>query len=80
MRCGCPNCGAFMIHEELSESACVCPVCNYRCNACLGTGTAITREDLQKMRETEWFAPQFNGESDNDEPFSPEPPDVPKGF
>ena len=45
MRCGCPQCETFMVHEEDRQSACVCPQCGYKCNACLGTGTALTREE-----------------------------------
>lgn len=50
MRCGCPNCGAFMIHSE-RDNACVCPDCLYRCYACQGTGTALSREEVQALRE-----------------------------
>ena len=32
MRCGCPHCESFMVQEELSRSACVCPECGYRCD------------------------------------------------
>lgn len=50
MRCGCPECGAFMIHSE-SSNDCVCPDCLYRCHACQGTGTAISREEALHLRE-----------------------------
>ena len=50
MRCGCPHCGAFMIQAE-DGSVCACPDCGYQCNACLGTGTAISRRDAQALRE-----------------------------
>ena len=50
MRCGCPECGAFMIHSE-RDNACVCPDCLYRCYACQGTGTALTREEVLGMKE-----------------------------
>lgn len=50
MRCGCPNCGTFMIHSE-RDNACVCPDCLYRCYACQGTGTALSREEVQALRE-----------------------------
>ena len=50
MRCGCPQCGAFMIQSE-DGSVCVCPECDYRCNACLGTGTAISKLDAQAIRD-----------------------------
>ncbi len=81
MRCGCPHCGTFMIQEEESGEACVCPVCGYRCNACLGTGTVVSREELQKLRGTDWFTPQFDGAPDDaDEPPATEGPDAPEGF
>lgn len=50
MRCGCPECGTFMIHSE-RDNACVCPDCLYRCYACQGTGTALTREEVLGMKE-----------------------------
>lgn len=50
MRCGCPNCGTFMIHSE-RDNACVCPDCLYRCYACQGTGMALSREEVQALRE-----------------------------
>ena len=50
MRCGCPECGSFMIHAE-SDHACVCPECLYRCYACQGTGTALTREAVLGMKK-----------------------------
>ena len=50
MRCGCPNCGTFMIHSE-RDNACDCPECLYRCYACQGTGTALSREEVQALRE-----------------------------
>ncbi|MCE5342532.1 MAG: hypothetical protein LLF96_02950 [Eubacteriales bacterium] len=79
MRCGCPHCGAFMIQEEESRQACVCPACGYRCNACLGTGTAISREELSQLRGTEWFTPQFDGAAEEQSPLTPADPDDPAG-
>ena len=49
MRCSCPNCDAFMIHSE-RDNACVCPDCLYRCYACQGTGTALSREAVLAMK------------------------------
>ena len=69
-----------MVQEELNESACVCPNCGYRCNACLGTGTAITREQLQNLRNTDWFTPVYNGPADDEEAVTQEPPDAPEEF
>lgn len=67
MRCGCPHCEAYMIQSEADEQNCVCPECGYRCNACLGTSTVIGREQLQKLKETEWFTPSFNSPRNDDE-------------
>ena len=51
MRCGCPECGTFMVHEEGgSNISCVCPECMFRCSACLGTDSLITREDVERLR------------------------------
>ncbi len=66
MRCGCPNCGAFMVQAE--EAVCVCPDCGYRCDACLGTGTALSREELLSLRDTQWFTPSFTGGTEENEP------------
>ncbi|HNW85861.1 MAG TPA: hypothetical protein PKJ47_02835 [Candidatus Limiplasma sp.] len=66
MRCGCPHCETFMIQEELSRSACVCPNCGYRCDACLGTGTALSHEDLLKLKNTDWFSPNFDAQAEDD--------------
>ncbi len=38
-----------MIHSE-RDNACVCPECLYRCYACQGTGTALTREQILSLR------------------------------
>ena len=68
MRCGCPHCEAYMIQSETEHQACVCPDCGYRCNACLGTNTVITREMLSQLKDTDWFQPNFESPvSDEDE-------------
>ena len=60
MRCGCPHCKAYMVQSEAGGMACVCPSCGYRCNACLGTGTVLSRESLEAIRDTDWFTPRFD--------------------
>lgn len=50
MRCGCPECGTYMIQSEGSELGCVCPNCLYRCKACLGTNTVVSREDFLTLK------------------------------
>ncbi len=54
MRCGCPVCGQFMVHEESGEHlGCVCPACLYRCSACLGTNSMISREEVERLKKGE---------------------------
>ena len=68
MRCGCPHCEAYMIQSETDGMACVCPSCGYRCHACLGTGTVLSRERLEALMHTDWFTPQFDSPvSDEDD-------------
>ncbi len=67
MRCGCPHCEAYMIQSETEGMACVCPSCGYRCNACLGTGTVISRERLKALKDTDWFTPQFDSPVSDEE-------------
>ena len=51
MRCGCPECGTLMIHEEGGRNlCCCCPDCGYRCSACLGTDSVLSREDILAFR------------------------------
>ena len=40
-----------MIQSEGSELGCVCPNCLYRCKACLGTNSVISREDMLAMKK-----------------------------
>lgn len=65
MRCGCPHCEAFMIQSE--NKTCVCPECGYRCNACLGTGTVVTKEQLEALKHTDWFTPVFDRPMNDEE-------------
>lgn len=65
MRCGCPHCEAYMVQSE--SMACVCPECGYRCNACLGTGTVVSREQLESLKQTDWFTPNFESPLNDEE-------------
>ena len=68
MRCGCPECGTYMIQSEGSELGCVCPNCLYRCKACLGTNSVISREDMlamKKMSEEIKNGPKGQGDKEN---------------
>ena len=58
MRCGCPECGAYMAHAEGARVGCVCPECGYRCTACLGTNSLLSREALAALREDRALAEQ----------------------
>ena len=58
MRCGCPECGAFMIQTEGLRVQCVCPDCGYQCAACLGTGSAVQRGQLLSLQSDPRFRPE----------------------
>jgi len=49
MRCSCHACGTYMVHSESMELGCVCPECGYRCKACLGTDSVVSREGLKNL-------------------------------
>ena len=38
-----------MIQSESLDLGCVCPSCLYRCRACMGTNTVVSREDLHRL-------------------------------
>ena len=38
-----------MTHSESMELGCVCPECGYRCKACLGTNTVLSRDALKAL-------------------------------
>ena len=46
MRCGCPHCEAYMIQSESGAAACICPDCGHQCDACMGSNTLRTRDEL----------------------------------
>ncbi len=75
MRCGCPQCGTYMIQSESLDLGCVCPDCLYRCRACMGTNTVVSRENLGKLVFIDHTAEQEaqdGQESDAIEPLRPE--------
>ena len=49
MRCSCHDCGTYMNQSEGLELGCVCPECGYRCKACLGTNSVVSRENLKML-------------------------------
>lgn len=64
-----------MIQSESLDLGCVCPDCLYRCRACMGTNTVVSRENLGKLafvdRLAEHEAQEESGEGWR-EPLSPE--------
>lgn len=62
MRCGCPQCGVYMVQKEQGLlSGCTCPACLFTCSACMGTAQAPADKNalamhamrLQRIREEE---------------------------
>lgn len=51
MRCSCHVCDTYMVHSESLALGCVCPECGYRCRACLGTDTVVSRDNLKRLRD-----------------------------
>ena len=50
MRCGCPQCGAYMIQQEGGAYlGCHCPACDYRRDACMGTDTVLSKEEISRF-------------------------------
>ena len=62
MRCSCHECGVYMAQSEGLELGCVCPACGYRCKACLGTDTVVSRDKLKDLK----FDPKLMQEIFND--------------
>ena len=63
MRCSCHVCDTYMTHSEGLELGCVCPECGYRCKACLGTNTVISRDALKSLANNPAFlSTLFNDE------------------
>lgn len=50
MRCACHECDTYMVHSEGLELGCVCPNCGYRCKACLGTDSVVSRDGLKAIQ------------------------------
>ncbi|MBQ4609294.1 MAG: hypothetical protein IJN79_06770 [Clostridia bacterium] len=38
-----------MIQSEGLDLGCVCPECLFRCRACMGTNTVVSRENLKHL-------------------------------
>ena len=75
MRCGCPECGTYMIQAEGTLFGCVCPDCLFRCRMCMGTNTVVSREMLKHLVFTDHTAEHEAQEEagfSNREPLRPE--------
>ncbi len=67
MRCSCHVCGTYMVHSESLDLGCVCPECGYRCKACLGTNTVISRDSLKNLKfDMQLMDEIFNGPEEPD--------------
>lgn len=59
MRCGCPQCGIYMVQREHGlSSGCVCPNCSFSCDACMGTeqpplDVEALRDRIEHLRQEE---------------------------
>lgn len=73
MRCACQVCDTYMVHSEGLELGCVCPACGYRCKACLGTDSVVSRENLKSLggnaRLLDDLFADFGDDDDIDDPF-----------
>lgn len=58
MRCGCFECGAYMVQAESMALGCVCPECGYRCRACMGTNTMMDRDAVKSLKRAHDAAEQ----------------------
>lgn len=72
MRCSCHVCDTYMVHSEGLELGCVCPECGYRCKACLGTNTVMSREALRALADDPRY--QFGPLYEEEEPKEPDAP------
>lgn len=69
MRCSCHECGTYMNQSEGIELGCVCPTCGYRCKACLGTDSVVSRDKLKELACNPFFLNELFAE-----PNLPVPP------
>ena len=59
MRCECAVCGTYMVHAEDLKMGCICPNCQARCTACLGTNSVLSREQISHLEEDPFFMQQL---------------------
>ena len=65
-----------MIQSEGLDVGCVCPECLFRCRACMGTNTVVSREDLKHLvfvdHTKEHEAQEESGDMSRHQPLTPE--------
>ena len=71
MRCSCQVCDTYMVHSEGLELGCVCPECGYRCKACLGTDSVISRDSLRLIRDNPGLVRDFLAALDDPDEGAP---------
>ena len=69
MRCSCHVCDTYMNQSEGIELGCVCPECGYRCKACLGTNSVISREALKNLSRDPSFLSEIFSDPEPIEPM-----------
>ncbi len=76
MRCSCHVCDTYMNQSEGLELGCVCPNCGYRCKACLGTNSVVSRDALKDLAsDPALMRDIFTSFDDDDPPEIDESPD-----
>lgn len=73
MRCSCQICDTYMVHSEGLELGCVCPECGYRCKACLGTNSVISRDALKEIRRDPAMLQSIFSRMEESEADEPQP-------
>ena len=77
MRCSCHECGTYMNQSEGLELGCVCPECGYRCKACLGTDSVISRDSLKGIADNPTIMRDIMTSFDPEAPLdAPEEPEI----
>ena len=73
MRCSCHVCDTYMVQSEGLELGCVCPSCGYRCKACLGTNSVVSRDALKNLVNDSTLMRDIFTSFDDDEPPEKDP-------
>ena len=71
MRCSCHQCDTYMNQSEGLELGCVCPACGYRCKACLGTNSVVSRDALKNLSRDPSFLSEIFSDPESPVPSAP---------